>query len=146
MFQRSCPKNLDVIALEASFLGSGEVCEEFDKVDQYVGPANKYPLSILHARGDCHEDDMLILRPRLETYAKSTKVARVLFQPNFVTSNLHFQLIWVGYYRPTTQYIDVFCYYTCRDMNHNVIGSSLSKYRARQDHDLSWINSNSIFM
>ena len=61
---------LDVQPLEARLLENGEVREEFDVDDHYVGPAsNRLPPSFCIAV-DCHEGYMLILRLGDETYAK----------------------------------------------------------------------------
>ena len=104
--------HVDVQALKASLLENGEVCEEFDVDDHYIGPANNRPPPSFHIAVDCHEGYMPILRPRKETYAKLVWVARALSKPNFATSNLHFRQIQVEYYQATTQNEDVIWHYT----------------------------------
>ena len=78
---------VDVQPLEARLLENGEVCEEFDVDDHYVGPASNRPPPSFHIALDCHEGYMLILHPRDETYAKPVWVARVLTKPKFAISS-----------------------------------------------------------
>jgi hypothetical protein len=49
---------------------NGEVCEEFDVDDHYVGHASQRLPPSFRIAVDCHEGYMLILRPGDETYAK----------------------------------------------------------------------------
>ena len=79
-----------VQASEANLLGNGEVREEFDVDDHYVGHVSNHPLPSFRIAIDCHEGYMLILRSRDETCAKPVWVARALSKPNFATSSPHF--------------------------------------------------------
>jgi len=81
---------VDVQASEACLLENGEVREEFDADDRYVGPASQRPPPSFRIAVDCHEGYMLILRLGDETYVKPVWVARTLFKPNFTTSSPHF--------------------------------------------------------
>jgi hypothetical protein len=100
-------------------LENGEVREEFDTDDHYVGPASQRPLPSFRIAVDCHEGYMLILRPWDETYVKPVWVTRALSKPKFTTSNPHFRQIQVEYYKPTARNEDVVQHYTGRDTNHN---------------------------
>jgi hypothetical protein len=77
---------VDVQALEACLLKNGEVREEFDVDDHYVGPATQRPPPSFRIVVDCHEGYMFILRPGDETYVKPVWVS----EPNFATSSLIF--------------------------------------------------------
>ena len=89
---------VDVQVLEASILENGEVREEFDVDDHYVGPANNCPPPSFRIGVDCLKGYMLILRPGDETYARLVWVAKPLSKPNFAISNPHFQQIQVECY------------------------------------------------
>jgi hypothetical protein len=92
---------VDVQASEARLMENGEVREEFDVDDHYVGPASQHPPPSFHIAVDCHEGYMLILRHGDETYVKPVWVARALSEPNFATSSSHFRQIQVEYYYTT---------------------------------------------
>ena len=72
------------------FWGRQEVHKEFDEDNCYVGLANNRPPLSFCDLVNYHKGYMLILRPRDETYAKSVWVARTLYEPNIITSSLHF--------------------------------------------------------
>ena len=82
---------VDVQALEASLLGNGEVCEEFDVDDHYVGHTSQHSPPSFRIAVDCHEGYMLLLRAGDETYVKPVWVAKALSEPNFATSSPHFR-------------------------------------------------------
>jgi hypothetical protein len=69
---------------------NGEVREEFDVNNHYVGHASQRLPPSFRIAVDCHEGYMLILRLGDETYVKPVWVAKVLSEPNFATSNPHF--------------------------------------------------------
>jgi hypothetical protein len=81
---------VDVPASEARLLENGDVREEFDVDDHYVGLASQRPPPSFRIAVDCHEGYMLILRPGDETYVKPMWVARALSEPNFTTSSSYF--------------------------------------------------------
>jgi hypothetical protein len=131
---------IDVQASEASLLSNGEVREEFDMDDHYVGPASSRPPPSFRIAVDCHEGYMLILRPGDETYAKPVWVARALSNPNFVTSSPHFRQIQVEYYRPTARNEDVVRHYTGWDTNQHF------RWKVDSEHGPSWVDTDSIFI
>ena len=71
-------------------MGNGEVREEFEVDDHYVGPASNRPPPFFRIAVDGHEGYMFILHPRDETYAKPVWVARGLSKLKFATSNPQF--------------------------------------------------------
>jgi hypothetical protein len=131
---------VDVPASEARLMGNGEVREEFDVDDHYVGPASQRPPPSFRIAVDCHEGYMLILRPGDETYVKPVWVARALSEPNFTTSSPHFRQIQVEYYRPTARNEDVIRHYTGWDTNNNF------RWKVDSEHGPSWVDTDSIFI
>jgi hypothetical protein len=131
---------VDVQASEARLMGNGEVREEFDVNDHYVGPASQRPPPSFRIAVDCHEGYMLILRPGDETYVKLVWVAKALSEPNFTTSSPHFRQIQVEYYRPTTRNEDVIRHYTGWDTNNNF------RWKVDSEHGPSWVDTDSIFI
>ena len=131
---------VNVQALKACLLLNGEVRKEFDVDDHYVGLANQRLPPSFRIVVDCHENYMLILCPRNETYAKRVWMARALSKPNFAISSNHFLQIQVEYYRPTSRNEDVIWHYTCWNTNHNF------RWKVDSEHSPSWIDTDSIFI
>ena len=82
--------HVDVQASYANLLGNGDIREEFDVDDHYVGRASNRPPPSFRIAMDCHEGYMLILHLGDETYAEPVWLARALSKPNFTTSSPHF--------------------------------------------------------
>ena len=131
---------VDVQALEASFLENGEVREDFDVDNHYVGPASNRPPPSFRIVVDCHEGYMLILRLGDENYAKPMWVAKALLKPYFATSSPHFRQIQIKYYRPMAWNEDVIRNYMGWDTNHNF------RWKVDFEHGPSWIDTDSIFI
>ena len=131
---------VDVQASEVCMLENGEVREEFDVDDHYVGPASERPPPSFRIAVDCHEGYMLLLRAGDETYVKPVWVAKALSEPNFATFSPHFRQIQVEYYRPTARNEDVIRHYTGWDTNHNF------RWKVDSEHGPSWVDTDSIFI
>ena len=131
---------IDVQASEASLLGNGEVCEEFDVDDHYIGPTSNRPPPSFRIALDFHEGYKFILRPGDETCAKPVWVARALSKPNFATSSRHFRQNQVEYYQLTTQNENMIRPYMGWDTNCNF------RWKVDSEHSPSWIDMDSIFI
>lgn len=126
--------HVDVLMLEARVLGNGEVHEEFNEDEHYVGPASNRSPPSFHVAMDYHEGYMLILSLGDETYGKS------YFSTNYEIYSPHFQQIHMEYYQSTTRNEDVIHHSTNCNKNHKFC------WRVDFEHGLTWIDMDSIFI
>ena len=101
-----------ILQSQAMYFCNGDVREEFDVDESYVGPLRDRPQPSFRVAVDCHEGYMVLLRPGDEEFPKPIWLAKALSDPNFVSTSPHFRQIQVEYFRPCGKNVDILRHYT----------------------------------
>jgi hypothetical protein len=89
------------------FLQNGELREEHQPDDYYVGPANLRPVAAFRIAENVHEGHMLILRPQEQDIGRPIWVCRALSAPNLAVTGDHPRQILVQWFTPTSNARDL---------------------------------------
>jgi hypothetical protein len=84
------------------FLQNGELREEHQPDDHYVGPANLRPAAAFRIAENVHEGHMLILRPQEQDIGRPIWVCRAVSVPNLAVTGDHPRQILVQWFTPTS--------------------------------------------
>ena len=80
------------------FLHNGELQEEHQPDDQYVGPSDLCPAVVFRIADNVHEGHMLILCPQEQDIGRSIWVSRAFSPPNLVVTGEHPRQILVQWF------------------------------------------------
>jgi hypothetical protein len=107
------------------FLQNGELREEHQPDDHYVGPANLRPTAAFRIADNVHEGHMLILRPQEQDIGRPIWVCHALSGPNLAVTGEHPRQILVQWFTPTS---------TARDLSKKWNGwDSNPKFKWKRD-------------
>ena len=84
------------------FLHNGELREEHQLDDHYVGPANLRPAAAFRIADNVHEGHMLILHPQEQDMGRPIWICRALSRPNLAVTGEHPREILVQWFTPTS--------------------------------------------
>jgi hypothetical protein len=101
------------------FLQNGELREEHQPDDQYVGPANLRPAAAFRIADNVHKGHFLILRPQEQDIRRPIWVCRALSAPNLAVTGEHPRQILVQWYTPTSTARDIAKKWSGWDSNPN---------------------------
>ena len=101
------------------FLHNGELREEHQPDDHYVGPANLRPAAAFRIADNVHEGHMLILRPQEQDIGRPIWVCRALSGPNLAITGEHPRQILVQWFTPTSTARDLSKKWSGWDSNPN---------------------------
>ena len=98
---------------------NGELCEEHQPDDHYVGPANLCPTAAFRIADNVHEGHMLILHPQEQDIGRPIWVCRALSGPNLAVMGEHPRQILVQWFTPTSTARDLSKKWNGWDSNPN---------------------------
>jgi hypothetical protein len=101
------------------FMQNGELREEHQPDDHYVGPANLRPAAAFRIADNVHEGHMLILRPQEQDIGRPIWVCRALSGPNLAVTGEHPRQILVQWFTPTSTARDLSKKWNGWDSNPN---------------------------
>jgi hypothetical protein len=101
------------------FMQNGELREEHQPDDHYVGPANLRPAAAFRIADNMHEGHMLILRPQEQDVVRPIWVCRALSGPNLAVTGEHPRQILVSWFTPTSTARDLSKKWNGWDTNPN---------------------------
>ena len=101
------------------FLYNGELREEHQPDDRYVGPSNLRPAPALCIADNVYEGHLLILRPQEQDISRPIWVCRALSPPNLAVTGEHPRQILVQWFTPTSTARDLSKKWNAWDSNPN---------------------------
>ena len=99
------------------FLNNGELREEYQPDDHYVGPSNLRPKPAFRIADNVHEGHILILRPQEQDIDRPIWVCHALSPPNLNVTGEHPRQILVQWFTPTSTARDITKKYDGWDSN-----------------------------
>ena len=101
------------------FLNTGELREDHQLDDQYVGPSKLRPTPAFRIADNVHEGHILVLRPQEQDIDRPIWVRRALYPPNLSVTGEHPRQIHVQWFTPTSIAKDITKKWNGWDSNTN---------------------------
>ena len=121
---------------EDQFIEAGDVWEEYDEDEHFVGQARDRPLESFRVNRDLYEGYFVAIRPSKENKQCPVWIARALSNPN---SNLeHPGYVLIQYFRPTSRTRSVQEFYTGWDSSTGL------RWKVDSMLEETWKSTNSI--